>query len=101
MKWTRLAALSALLLSFIAALTLFLMVKYVPYHEDAWQRTRSEITPAKRALLGCSHLCQRFFIVLLPGCVGLVAISATGYVWAAKKDKPSQTTTPELGTQWP
>lgn len=87
MKWIRLGALSALLLSIIAVLILFLMVKHVPRQEAAWQQTRTEITPAKRTLLQGSHLCQRFIFVLLPGCLGLVAVSATGYVLAVRKDK--------------
>ena len=94
MKLTRLGALGALLLSIIATLVLFLMVKHVPRQEDAWQQSRAEITPAKATLLRCSHLCQRFFFVLLPGCVGLMAVSATGYVIAVRKDRIAQSELP-------
>ena len=94
MKWIRLGALSALLLSIIAVLMLYLMVKQVPRQEAAWEQSRAEITVGQRVLLKGSHLCQRFLWVLLPGCVGLVVVSATGYVLAVRKGKPSQATTP-------
>lgn len=87
MKWIRLGTLSALLLSLTAVLALTLMVKHVPRQEEAWLATRAEITPARQGLLRCSHLCQRFLIVLLPGCMGLVALSTAGYVLAVRKDK--------------
>ena len=83
----RLGAFGVLIFSLTAGLFLFLMVKQVPRHEDAWQQARMELSTGQQMLLQCSHRCRSVLVVLLPGCVALIALSATAYVMAVRKDR--------------